>query len=114
MGYDIGIMPANKDHIYCKALRQAITAAGATTPLKDKLDALVRIVSRCFDTGAAIALLDATGSHLVHTAHWRLPPTFVQKGLLDARKSLNETASGEPVFIENASADSRRDAAGCD
>jgi bifunctional protein TilS/HprT len=100
-------MAANKDHLYCKALRQAITAAGTAAPLKDKLDALVRIVSRCFDTGAAIALLDATGRHLIHTSHWRLPPTFVQKGLLDARKSLNETASAEPVFVENVSTDSR-------
>ena len=107
MGYYIYVMPLNKDHLYCKALRQAITAAGAATPLKEKLDALARIVSRCFDTGAAIALLDATGSHLIHTAHWRLPPTFVQKGLIDVGKSLNETASDGPVFIENAAKDNR-------
>ena len=100
-------MPQNREHLYCKALRQAITAAGATAPLKDKLDALARIVSRCFDSGAAIALLDATGSHLIHTAHWRLPPTFVQKGLIDVGKSLNETSSDVPVFIENAATDNR-------
>ncbi len=100
-------MPPNKEHVYCKALRQAITAAGGGLPLKEKLDALVRIVSRCFDAGAAIVLLDATGSHLIHTSHWRLPPNFVQKGLLDAKKSLNEIASEAPVFIENVATDPR-------
>ncbi len=100
-------MPPNKEHIYCKALRQAITAAGGGAPLKEKLDALARIVSRCFEAGAAIVLLDATGSHLIHTAHWRLPPYFVQKGLLDAKKSLNEIAGDGPVFIENVAADAR-------
>ena len=85
------------DHLYCKALRQAVTAAVAATPLKDKLDALVRIVSRCFNTG----------SHLIHTSHWRLPPTFVQKGLIDVSKSLNETRSSVPVFIENVASDSQ-------
>jgi len=100
-------MPQAQERIYCKALRQAITALGAATPLKTKLGALVRITSRCFDAGSSIVLLDATGSHLIHTAHWRLPPFFVQKGLLDARKSLNEIASGAPVFIEKASSDDR-------
>ncbi|APV44969.1 hypoxanthine phosphoribosyltransferase [Dehalogenimonas formicexedens] len=100
-------MPQTKDHLYCKALRQAITAAGTAAPLKDKLEAITRIVSRTFDTGAAISLLDATGSHLIQTAHWRLPPTYVQKGLIDVGKSLNETVSGAPVFIENVAADSR-------
>ena len=107
MGYDIDVMPQNKDHLYCKALRQAITAAGTAASLKDKLEAIVRIASRSFDTGAAIGLLDATGSHLIQTAHWRLPPTFVQKGIIDVGKSLNETTSNAPVFIENAATDSR-------
>jgi hypoxanthine phosphoribosyltransferase len=100
-------MSPDREHIYSKALRQAITAIGVAMPLKEKLSALVRIVSRSFDSGAAIALLDATGSHLIHTAHWRLPPYFVQKGLLDAKKSLNEIAADSPVFIEKAASDAR-------
>ncbi|MEL7562492.1 hypoxanthine phosphoribosyltransferase [Dehalogenimonas sp. 4OHTPN] len=100
-------MPEIKKQDYCKALRQAITAASSSNSLKNKLTALTRITSRCFGAGSAVALLDATGSRLIHTAHSRLPPFYIQKGLIDARKSLNETALEEIVHIKDAKSDSR-------
>ncbi|KTB49215.1 hypoxanthine phosphoribosyltransferase [Dehalogenimonas alkenigignens] len=100
-------MPENKRQDYCKALRQAINAASSGSSLKDKLTALTRITSRCFGAGSAIALLDATGSRLIHSAHSRLPPSYIHKGLIDARKSLNETSSEEIVCIQNAASDPR-------
>lgn len=100
-------MSLSQERTYYKALRQSITAIHTATPIKEQLNRLVHILSRCFDAGAAILLLDSAGNHLIHTAHWRLPPFFVQKGLLNAEKSLNVTDSNEPVVVVNIANDNR-------
>jgi hypoxanthine phosphoribosyltransferase len=97
----------NKERAYYKAIRQAITALGSGATLKEKLDTIARLVSRSFDTGASIVLLDSTRTRLIHTASWKLPPFYLRKGLLDVRASLAEVTGDVPVFIENVSSDSR-------
>lgn len=100
-------MALSREKIYYKAVRQAITAACSSEPLKDKLNTIVRAVSRCFDAGASIILLDANRTHLIHTASWKLPPYYVHKGLLEIPKSLNEFSGDTPLFIEDAAHDPR-------
>jgi bifunctional protein TilS/HprT len=97
----------SREKAYYKAVRQAITAACSSVPLKDKLFSIVRAVSRCFETGASIVLLDSTRTHLIHAASWKLPPYYVRKGLLEVQKSLNELAGDVPLFIEDATHDTR-------
>ena len=100
-------MALSKERAYYKAVRQAITALGSGASLKEKLDTIARLVSRSFDTGASIVLLDSTRTRLIHTASWKLPPFYLRKGLLDARTSLAEVAGEAPVFIEDVSTDKR-------
>lgn len=100
-------MPPSRERVYYKALRQALTAVQAEKPLKAKLSHLARITSRCLDAGAAILVTDATGKNLVHTAHWQLPPFFVQKGLLNIEKSLLASGDHEPVLVTDIAGDAR-------
>jgi hypoxanthine phosphoribosyltransferase len=97
----------SRERAYYKAVRQAITALGSDGSLKEKLDTIARLVSRSFDTGASIVLLDSTRTRLIHTASWKLPPFYLRKGLLDAVTSLQEVAGSQPVFIEDISHDGR-------
>ena len=100
-------MALSKERAYYKAVRQAITALGSGATLKEKLDTIARLVSRSFDTGASIVLLDSTRTRLIHTASWKLPPFYLRKGLLDARASLAEVGGDIPVVIEDVSNDPR-------
>ena len=100
-------MALSKERAYYKAVRQAITALGSGATLKEKLDTIARLVSRSFDTGASIVLLDSTRTRLIHTASWKLPPFYLRKGLLDARASLAEVTGEVPVIIEDVSTDKR-------
>lgn len=100
-------MALSRERAYYKAVRQAVTAVGSSAPLKDKLGTIARLVSRSFDTGASIVLLDSTRTRLIHTASWKLPPPYLRKGLLDAGASLSEVSGNAPVFIEDISSDSR-------
>jgi len=97
----------SKERVYYKAVRQAITALGSGESLKEKLDTIARLLSRSFDTGASIVLFDSTREHLIHTASWKLPPYYLRKGIIDAEKSLAESAGEKPVFIEDVSTDTR-------
>jgi bifunctional protein TilS/HprT len=97
----------SREKAYYKAVRQAITAACSTITLKEKLTSIVRAVSRCFEAGASIVLLDSTRTRLIHNASWKLPPYYVRKGLLEVQKSLNELAGDVPLFIEDAAHDAR-------
>jgi len=100
-------LPLSKERVYYKAVRQAITAVGSDVPLKEKLDTIARLVSRSFEAGASIVLLDSTRTRLIHTASWKLPPSYLRKGLLDAKLSLAEVASGMPVVVEDVTQDKR-------
>ncbi len=101
------VVTLSREKAYYKAVRQAITAACSAESLKEKLNSIVRAVSRCFEAGASIVLLDATRTRLIHTASSKLPPFYVRKGLLEVQKSLNELAGDAPLFIEDAARDPR-------
>jgi hypoxanthine phosphoribosyltransferase len=100
-------MVHSQEKIYYKAVRQAVNAAASAAPLKEKLDTIIQAAARCLDAAASVLVLDPTSAHLIYAASTKLPPYYVRKGVLDARRSLGETCSQELIFIENAGGDSR-------
>jgi hypoxanthine phosphoribosyltransferase len=100
-------LPTSKEKSYYKATRQAVTVAASCQPLKRKLTSLARIAARVFETGASILLLDSSGTHLVHTASWKLPASYVRKGLLSATGGLAETRAVETVVVGGGELSSR-------
>ena len=92
-------MAISKEKTFYKSARQAITAAASGLPLKKKLTSLARITARTFDAAASVLLLDSTGSNLVHTAPWKLPASFVRKGLITPEKGLAELEQGDAVLF---------------
>ena len=59
------------------------------------------------DAGTSILLLDSTGKKLIHYSSWGLAKAYLQKGVLDAHKSLDEVVTGQPVAITDVAHDSR-------
>jgi bifunctional protein TilS/HprT len=97
----------NKERDYYKATRRAVAAINSPSPLKIRLDAIVRNIARPMKSGASLILLDSTRSKLVHSSSHGLPQFYLRKGVLDASKSLCEVNTGQPVQIIDAGSDSR-------
>ncbi len=97
----------NKERDYYKATRRAVAAVNSPSPLKDRLDAIVRSTARSMKSGASLMLLDSTRSKLVHSSSRGLPQFYLRKGVLDAGKGLCEVLTGQPVTIADAGNDSR-------
>lgn len=100
-------MGASKDKTYCRTLRRVITAIHSEESVRGKLGFVVRGVARSMDASASVLLLDSDRKKLIHNISWGLPQYYINKGVLDAEKSLGETLSAEAVVIEDASKDSR-------
>jgi hypoxanthine phosphoribosyltransferase len=96
-----------KEKAYYKAVRRAAVAAASPTNLKDKLTVIVRGIARAMNSGASIVLLDSERKRLIHSASWGLPQYYLRKGVLDARRSLSEVATGQPVVITDIAHDDR-------
>jgi bifunctional protein TilS/HprT len=92
---------------YYKAIRRGIALIGSDADLKSALDSLVQITSRAIDAGVSILLLDSSGNTLAHRFSWNVPKAYLQKNVLDARKSLAEVISGQPVAISDVTQDNR-------
>lgn len=96
-------MAASKDRVYCRALKRVITAIHAEDSLRAKLEFVVRGISRSMDASASLLLLDSDRKKLIHNVSWGLPQYYINKGVLDAKKSLGETLSAEAVIVEDMS-----------
>ena len=59
------------------------------------------------ESGTSILLLDSTGKKLIHYSSWGLAKAYLQKGVLDAHRSLEEVVTGQPVAITDITHDSR-------
>ena len=97
----------SKERDYLRAVNHAAAAVNSEIPLKEKLDEIIKSTARAARSGASLILLDATKTKLVHTASWRLPYFFLQKGLIDPDKSLLEVITGKPVAISDVANDKR-------
>ena len=86
---------------------EAVASVNSDVSLKEKLDTIVRGTARSLSAGASLVLLDTTKQKLIHVSSWALPQFFLQKGVLDADKSLSEVLIGQPVVIADVAKDSR-------
>ena len=100
-------MAVSKERAYYKAVRRAAAAVNSGMDLKQVLDTIVRGTARSMNAGASLVLLDSTKKKLIHSCSWRLPQSYLRKGLLDADKSLAEVLNGQPVAIADVNQDSR-------
>ena len=100
-------MPVSKERAYYKAIRRAAAAVNSDMALKQVLDAIVRGTAKTMEAGVSLVLLDSTRKKLIHSSSWRLPQSYLLKGVLDADKSLAEVLTGQPVAIADVTQDSR-------
>ena len=100
-------MAVSKEKAYYRAVRRATAIVNSDKQLKQVLDALVRGTARAMEAGASLVLLDSTRKKLVHSSSWGLPKAYLQKGVLDAERSLAEVVTSQPVAISDVEKDSR-------
>jgi len=100
-------LAAGKERSYYRALRRATAVVESSKELKQVLDTLVRTTARAMQAGVSLVVLDSSRTKLVHCSHWGLPHAYIQKGVLEADKSLAEVLSGQPVAIPDVQKDSR-------
>ena len=100
-------MAVSKERACYKAIRIAVALVNSETALKPVLDGIVRSTARAMKAGASLVLLDSSKKKLIHSSSWRLPKAYLQKGVLDADKSLAEVVTEQPVAIADAVHDSR-------
>jgi hypoxanthine phosphoribosyltransferase len=100
-------LPLTKEKAYYRAVQRAVEAINSARTLKEKLDTITRGTAVSMKAGASLVLLDASRKKLMHTSSWRLPQSYLRKGVLDTDRSLSEVLSGRPVVISDVGADSR-------
>jgi YesN/AraC family two-component response regulator len=85
------------------------TAISTTLNLKEVLELIVQGVVKVMKfKGSTLSLLDKNREHLKVFAHHGLSKNYVDKGPLDASKSIGETIlSGKHVSVKDASSDPR-------
>ncbi|MFC1951377.1 hypoxanthine phosphoribosyltransferase [Chloroflexota bacterium] len=86
---------------YYKLVRRATAELNGEVALEQFSATVIRGIARCMDGAASLLLLDSTGKKLVHSTSWKLPQSYLKKGVLDARKSITEVIKGQPIAIEH-------------
>jgi len=100
-------LPTGDQRTYYKALRRSAALLNSEATSAQTLGALIRNAARAMQSGASLLLLDSTGKKLIHHYSWGVPKAYLQKGVLDADRSLAEVVTREPVVIADVTADSR-------
>lgn len=100
-------MAVSRARAYYKAVRQAAAVINSDTRLKQVLDTIVRGTARAMEAGASLVLLDSTRKKLIHSSSWRLPQSYLRKGVLEADQSLAEVLTGQTVAIADIRQDGR-------
>ncbi len=100
-------MVIRKERVYYRTIRRALERLDPGTQTKDFMRYIVSGTARAMGAGVSLMLLDSTKKKLIPTHSWDLPQAYIQKGLLDADKSLGEAVSCEPVAVTDARHDRR-------
>jgi bifunctional protein TilS/HprT len=100
-------LPTGDQRTYYRAVRRATALLNSEATSAQVLSGLVRGTARAMQSGASLLLLDSTGKKLIHHYSWGVPKAYLQKGVLDADRSLGEVVTREPVVITEVTADSR-------
>ena len=88
-------------------MRRSASLLNSNADLGQIFPAVVRFIGRAMEGGASLLLLDSSKLKLIHSSSWKLPKSYLQKGVLDARKSLAEVITGQPVAIVDVNEDTR-------
>ena len=88
-------MVVSRQRAYYRAVRRAVTLVDSDTALKQVLHALIRTTARAMEGGASLLLVDSTKKKLIHHSSWGLAKAYLQKGVLDAHRSLAEVVTGQ-------------------
>jgi bifunctional protein TilS/HprT len=100
-------LPTGDQRTYYRAVRRATALLNSEATSAQVLSGLVRGTARAMQSGVSLLLLDSTGKKLIHHYSWGMPKAYLQKGVLDADRSLGEVVAGGPVAITEVTADSR-------
>ncbi|MBI5143191.1 MAG: GAF domain-containing protein [Nitrospirae bacterium] len=93
---------------YLKAIHEVAMAVGSAPRTEDVLQVIVRTVPKIMNLKAAtIRLLDAEGKKLVIAASHGLSQKYLNKGVVDAARSVGEALSGIPVMVYDVVNDPR-------
>jgi hypoxanthine phosphoribosyltransferase len=97
--------PSQRD--YNRTIRRIISLLNSDIPLQKALDAIVHHTARTMGAGVCILTLEPIGKILIPISSWKLPKTYLKKGLLDPEQSLSEVNKKEPVIIHDVNRDNR-------
>ena len=100
-------MRAKRDRAYYRAVRRSASVVNSGAPLTSVLEAIVRGTARAAEAGASLVLLDSSGKKLMHVCSWGLPKAYLQKGLIDADRSLAEVTTGQPAVVTDVTREDR-------
>jgi bifunctional protein TilS/HprT len=92
-------MATGKVRDYYKLVRRATAELDAGSTLDRFSATVIRGIARSMDGAASLLLLDSTGSKLVHSTSWKLPQSYLKKGVLDAKKSISEVIKKQPIAV---------------
>jgi len=96
------------ERTYFESFREVVKAISSTLELQQVLNLLVTKVAQVMDLKAcAIRLLDSKKRTLELLASHGLSDAYIQKGSVDADRSIAEAMEGKIVFIKDASKDPR-------
>lgn len=99
-------LATGRQRVYYRAVRRAVSLINSDAVLEQFFPVIVRAVGRAMEGGASLLLLDTSKKNLVRSSSWKLPKSYLQKGLLNARK-IDEVVKGQPVLIADVSKDNR-------
>lgn len=97
-----------KETVYLKALQEISRAISSAMTLKEILDLIVRRIAEALQTDAAtIRLLDPEKKRLDLVASYGLSKEYLNKGPVDAEKSVSDALKGIVVSIYDVPSDPR-------
>ena len=100
-------MASGKVRDYYKLIRRVTAELDSGSPIDRFSATVVRGIARSTDGSASLLLLDSTGKKLVHSTSWKLPLSYLKKGVLDAKKSIGETVKKQPIAVPSVSRSKR-------
>jgi len=100
-------LASGKVRDYYKLIRRATAELDSGGPIDRFSSIVIRGIARSMDGAASLLLLDSTGKKLVHSTSWKLPLSYLKKGVLDAKKSIGETVKRQPITVPSVTRSKR-------
>ncbi len=96
----------NQELEYLKLFKEISKKINSSLDIGDVLKSITENIVKTLDVkGCAIFLLDKSQKRLLYSSSYGLSEAYVNKGPIDAEKSIDETLQGKWVLISNAQTD---------